>query len=35
MVVSFALQHDYTTILLQIGDFMPVQSILEMWESAT
>ena len=29
------LQHDYTTILLQIGDFMPVQSIPAMWESAT
>ena len=29
------LQHDYTMILLQIGDFMPVQSDPEMWESAT
>ena len=29
------LQHDYTTILPQIGDFMPVQSLPEMWESAT
>ena len=24
------LQHEYTTILLQVGDFMPVQSFPEM-----
>ena len=29
------LQHDYTTIILQVGDVMPVQIIPEMWESAT
>ena len=29
------LQHEYTTILLQVGDFMPVQSFPEMWERAT
>ena len=29
------LQHDYTTIILQIGDVMPIQVIPEMWESAT
>ena len=29
------LQHDYTTILKQTGDFMPVQQILNMWEKAT
>ena len=29
------LQHDYTTILLQVGDFMPVQSFPELWERAT
>ena len=29
------LQHDYTTILIQTGDFMPVQKIPNMWEKAT
>ena len=29
------LQHPYTTVILQIGDFMSVQGIPEMWESAT
>ena len=29
------LQHDYTTIILRIGDVMPIQVIPEMWESAT
>ena len=29
------LQHEYTTILLQIGDFTPFQSFPEMWERAT
>ena len=29
------LQHDYTTIILQVRDVMPVQIIPEMWESAT
>ena len=29
------LQHDYTTIILQVGDVMPIQIIPEMWESAT
>ena len=29
------LKHDYTTIILQVGDVMPIQIIPEMWESAT
>ena len=29
------LQHDYTTIVIQTGDFMPVQKIPNMWEKAT
>ena len=29
------LQHDYTTIIIQTGDFMPVQQIPNMWEKAT
>ena len=29
------LQHDYTTILLQVGDVMPVRSFPAMWETAT
>ena len=29
------LQHPYTTILLQTGDFMPIQKIPNMWEKAT
>ena len=29
------LQHDYTTILLQVGDVMPVRFFLTMWEAAT
>ena len=29
------LQHDYTTILIQTGDFMPVQQFPNMWEKAT
>ena len=29
------LQHDYTTIVLQTGDFMPVQQFPNMWEKAT
>ena len=29
------LQHEYTTILLQVGDFMPVQQFPDMWEKAT
>ena len=29
------LQHDYTTIIIQTGDFMPVQKIPNMWEKAT
>ena len=29
------LQHDYTTIILQVGDVMPIQVIPEIWESAT
>ena len=29
------LQHDYTTILIQTGDFTPVQPFPNMWEKAT
>ena len=29
------LQHDYTTILLRVGDVMPVRSFPAMWEAAT
>ena len=29
------LQHEYTTILLQVGEFMPVRSFPTMWERAT
>ena len=29
------LQHDYTTILLQVGDVMPVRSFPTLWVSAT
>ena len=29
------LQHDYTTILLQVGDVMPVRSFPAMWEATT
>ena len=29
------LQHEYTTILIQIGDVMPVKSFPAMWETAT
>ena len=29
------LQHDYTTILLQVGDVLPVPSFPGTWESAT
>ena len=29
------LQHDYTTILIQTGDFTPVQTFPNMWEKAT
>ena len=29
------LQHDYTTILLQVGDVMPVKSVPAMWDTAT
>ena len=29
------LQHDYTTILLQVGDVMPVHTFPTMWEAAT
>ena len=29
------LQHDYTTILIQVGDVMPVKSLPAMWETAT
>ena len=29
------LQHDYTTILLQVGDVTPVRSFPTMWEAAT
>ena len=29
------LQHDYTTILIQVGDVMPVKSFPAMWEIAT
>ena len=29
------LQHEYTTILIQIGDIMPVKSFPAMWETAT
>ena len=29
------LQHDYTTILIQVGDVMPVHSFPTMWEAAT
>ena len=29
------LQHDYTTIQLQVGDVMPVRSFPAMWETAT
>ena len=29
------LQHPYTMILLQTGDFMPIQKIPNMWEKAT
>ena len=28
-------QYDYTTILLQVGDVMPVRSFPAMWETAT
>ena len=28
------LQRDYTTILLQVGDVMPVQALPNMWEAA-
>ena len=28
------LQHDYTTVLLQVGDVLPVQSFPSMWEAA-
>ena len=29
------LQHDYTTILIQVGDVMPVKPLPAMWETAT
>ena len=29
------LQHEYTTILIQVGDVMPVKSFPAMWETAT
>ena len=29
------LQHGYTTILIQVGDVMPVKSFPAMWEAAT
>ena len=29
------LQHDYTTILIQVGEVMPVKSFPAMWEAAT
>ena len=29
------LQHEYTTILIQIGDVMPAKSFPAMWETAT
>ena len=29
------LQHDYTTILFQVGDVMPAKPVLAMWEAAT
>ena len=29
------LQHEYTTILIQVGDVMPVKSVPAMWETAT
>ena len=29
------LQHEYATILIQVGDVMPVQSLPAIWETAT
>ena len=29
------LQHEYTTMLIQIGDVMPVKSFPATWETAT
>ena len=29
------LQHEYTTILIQVGDVMPAKSFPAMWETAT
>ena len=29
------IQHEYTTILIQVGDVMPVKSFPAMWETAT